>query len=212
MDMFTEMDVAEEVAIAYGYDKFKGKLSPSYSPGEPLESSLLSNELRKIMVGMGFLELKTFMLTSPEILKLSGGHKLAASNSKSLEYSALRQSLLPGIFDVLNFNKNADYPQRVFEIGHVFLPEEKEYVSGIIIHKEANFSEVKGMVDRLIKTISKEVKWENGSHEFFMEGRTATSNAGVYGEVSLSISEKLGMPMTAFEVDITKLKLQERIL
>ncbi|MBR9680994.1 MAG: phenylalanine--tRNA ligase subunit beta [Candidatus Altiarchaeota archaeon] len=212
LDIFNKMDIAEEIAIAYGYNKFEGELSPSYSPGEPLVSSLLDNELRKLVVGMGFLELKTFMLTSPEILKLAGGHKIAAVNSKSLEYSALRPSILPGIFDVLKFNKDADYPQKVFEIGPVFSPEEGHNISGMIVHKTANFSEIKGVVDRLIGTISQSVEWKNGEHEFFMKGRTAVSDVGVYGEVNLSISEKLGVPMTAFELDLNKLKLQERIL
>ncbi|MBR9689693.1 MAG: phenylalanine--tRNA ligase subunit beta [Candidatus Altiarchaeota archaeon] len=211
-DIFGPIDIAEDLAIAYGYEKFEGELSPTYSTGKPLKSNELNNELRKLLVGFGFLELKTFMLTSPKILKLSGGYKLKVNNSKSREYSALRQSILPGMFDVLAFNKNADYPQRVFEVGSVFTPDEEPRIAGMIAHKNSSFSEIKSVVDRLVSTISKSPEWVSGEHPFFMEGRVAVSDIGVYGEVKLDISEKLGVPISAFEINPRKLSLQERIL
>lgn len=205
LDLFGPIDIAEEVAIAYGYDKFEGELLSADKPGEPLPIKSLENEVRKLMTGFGFLELKTLMLTSPELLRLSGDHKLEVNNPKSMNYSALRQSMLPLLFDVLSINKNTEYPQRVFEVGTVFLPNEEPRISGLIAHSDASFAEVKGIVDGFLSAFGKTVAWKSGDHPFFMGGRTAVSDVGVYGEVSPAISEKLGMPLVGFEINLERI-------
>ncbi len=204
-DIFNKIDIAEDIAIAHGYTKFKGELPPSYSPGESLKVRELEQEIRKIMTGMKFIELKTYMLTSPSLLSMAGSPTLEVTNPKSSEYSTLRQSLLPGLFDVLSINTNAQYPHNVFELGHIFTPDEKLKLSGIIAHTDANFAEIKAVVDRLVKMFSIKAKWELGNHPFFMEGRTALSEFGVYGEVSPAISEKFGVPLAAFELNLERI-------
>ncbi len=205
LDIFGQIDIAEEVAIAHGYEKFKGEIPHSFSVGEPMGEKELENEVRKLMVGFGFVELKTFMLTSPLLLALCGPYELGVSNPKSSEYSALRQSLLPGIFDVFLANKDADYPQRVFEIGKVFTPSEELRLAGMVAHAGAGFSGIKAVVDRFLSVFSINAKWEQGEHPFFMPGRTAVSDFGVYGEVFPGISERIGMPMAAFELNLERI-------
>jgi phenylalanyl-tRNA synthetase beta chain len=205
LDLFGQIDLAEEVAIAYGYPNFKGEIPHTYSLGEPLEERTLTNEVRKLMTGFGFLELKTFMLTSPLLLNLAGPYELAVSNPKSREYSALRQSLLPGVFEILSLNKTSDYPQRVFEVGTVFTPSDELRLAGMVVHNEASFSEIKAIVDTLASAFSMGVKWIPGEHQFFMPGRTAVSDLGVYGEVFPGISERVGMPVVGFEINLERI-------
>ena len=205
LDVFGPIDIAEEVAIAHGYENFEGELAPADKPGEHHPSKPLEAEIRKLFAGFGFLELNTVMLTSPEILSLSGKHVLEVNNPKNLNYSALRQSLLPLLFDVLVANKKSEYPQRVFESGKVFLPQEELHVAGLIAHSNANFAEVKGIVDKFLRIAGKDSSWSPGEHPFFMKGRTAVSDLGVYGEVSPAISEKIGMPLAAFEINLERI-------
>ncbi|TRO61990.1 phenylalanine--tRNA ligase subunit beta [Candidatus Bathyarchaeota archaeon] len=205
LDLFGQIDLAEEVAIAQGYQNFEGAIPHSYSLGEPLEVRTLESEVRKLMTGFGFLELKTFMLTAPMLLNLAGPYELQVSNPKSNEYSALRQSMLPGIFEVLSLNKDADYPQRVFEVGTVFKPSEETRLAGLVVHNQASFAEIKAVVDRLVSALSVEIKWNPGDHQFFMSGRTAVSEIGVYGEVFPGISERVGMPVAGFEINLERI-------
>jgi phenylalanyl-tRNA synthetase beta chain len=204
-DVFGQIDVAEDLAIAHGYGRFGGELPPSRSPGQPLESSELESRVRELFTGFGFLELKTFMLTSPDILSRYGEPALVAENSKSREYSALRQSLLPGMFDVLLANKNAVYPQRVFELGTVFTPGEGRRLAGLVVHNAASFSEIKAIIDRFASVFSLDPTWSSGGHPFFMEGRTAVSDLGAYGEVAPRISSELGVPAAGFELNLERI-------
>ncbi len=200
IDVFSPLDVAEDAAIGYGHEKFSGELLPSYHSGKAHPSRLLEDKARQVMVGLGFLEAKTFLLTSPELLSLAEEPKEVVNNPKSKEYSALRPSLLPGLYNLLMANKHAEYPQRVFEVGTVFTPEEELRLAGLVAHPEASFSEVKGIVDRVLSLFGKSSKWEAGEHRFFIPGRTALSPFGVYGEVSLELAEKLGLGSRSYEL------------
>lgn len=203
-DIFSRIDIAEDIAIAHGYGEFEGELLPAQTPGEPLAWREREAHVRRLMVGLGFLELKTFMLTSPDLLQLSGRYRLTVKDSKSREYSALRQSLLPGMFQVLQLNKDADYPQRVFETGTVFMPVEGRRLAGLVAHNGAGFSEIKGVVDRLVSSMGWQADWEGDEHPFFMPGRTAACDLGHYGEVRPRIAEKVGLPVAGFELNLDR--------
>ena len=199
-DVIGMRDIAEDVAIGYGYEKIPFEIPPSPLFGEPLKESQVENEYRKLMLGFGFTEVKTFTLTSEELLKLAGEPKIRVQNPKTMEATTLRQSILPNLLELLEKNKKAEYPQRIFEIGFVFLPEQKTALAGAVAHKEASFAEIKGIVDTLLEIMGRKVEWKSGKHRFFMEGRTAISKIGVYGEVKPELAARVGMPIAAFEI------------
>ncbi len=204
IDITRQMDLAEDVAIAYGYDNFKFTLPKTKLFGRPLPSQVFYNEIRKLMVGFGFLEIRGFNLVSPLASAMAGGANIRVLNAKSSEYSVLRPSLLPGLYHLLLRNKDSEYPQKIFEIGNVFTPEQKVRLAGFIAHSEAGFSEIKGIVDALHTMVApdEELKWASGSHPMFMEGRTAVSDWGVYGELAPELSQQVGMPVAGFELKL----------
>ena len=87
----------------------------------------------------------------------------------------------------------------------VLLPEERVRISGIVAHPTANYVEIKGAVDRLTFLLGVKPNWTPGKHPFFMGGRTAESEYGVFGEVNLDIAQKISMPMAAFELSLDKI-------
>ncbi|MBR9681455.1 MAG: phenylalanine--tRNA ligase subunit beta [Candidatus Altiarchaeota archaeon] len=204
IDISNSMDLAEDVAIAYGYDNFEYTLPKMNLFGQPLKDQLMFTELRKLMVGFGFLETKGFNLVSPLAAAMVGASHIGVSNAKSSEYSTLRPSILPSLYHLLLRNKDSEYPQKIFEIGSVFVPGQEKRIAGFIAHGAAGFSEVKGIVDALHKLMrpSEELSWKNDQHFMFMEGRTAVSEWGVYGELSPKLSQQIGMPLAGFELKL----------
>jgi phenylalanyl-tRNA synthetase beta chain len=129
----------------------------------------------------------------------------------STEHTILRYSILPNLLDTLSLNKHRDLPQRIFEVGPVILNYKEKYrLAAVSIHANANFAEVKSVVDAVLKELGLEdaevVKSENSS---FLEGRRADiikngKNVGVFGEIHPEVILNFGLsyPVVGFEVEI----------
>ncbi len=115
-DVRREVDLLEEVARSYGYDRFSsdlGSFRPGTVPDHPLFK--LEDELRDLLVGEGFLEAQT-MAFAPEA---EGDVEL--SNPVSMQEGHLRTALLPGLIRRVEFNFARGLRDiRLFELGTVF--------------------------------------------------------------------------------------------
>ncbi len=115
-DVLREVDLLEEVARAYGYDRFPqelGSFRPGNAPDHPLFR--LEDELRDLLVGEGILEAQT-MAFAP-----AGEGEVEVSNPVSAQEGFLRGSLLPGLLRRVehNFARGAR-DVRLFELGTAF--------------------------------------------------------------------------------------------
>jgi len=154
------MDLVEETALGYGIQNLEPTLSPSQTIGQtnPVSSQLKS--LSKIMVGLGYLEALNSSLTSKRVLydltNRDSTKIISVLDSKSQEHTILRDLILPGLLENLSKNIHESYPQRLFEIGTVFTLEnpisEKINFSGISAHQDANFTEIKSIIQSALKT------------------------------------------------------------
>jgi phenylalanyl-tRNA synthetase beta chain len=121
-DVRREVDLLEEVARTYGYDRFPsdlGSFRPGTVPDHPLFQ--LEDELRDLMVGEGFYEAQT-MAFAPE----SEGEE-ALSNPVSMEEGFLRTSLIPGLIRRIEYNfARGTRDIRLFELGTVFFHRGEE--------------------------------------------------------------------------------------
>ncbi len=117
-DVRREVDLLEEVARAYGYDRFPQELGP-FRPGTVPDHPLfrLEDELRDLLVGEGILEAQT-MAFAPE-----GEGAVELNNPISAQEPFLRRSLLPGLFRRVEHNfARGGRDVRLFEVGTVFAP------------------------------------------------------------------------------------------
>ena len=129
----------------------------------------------------------------------------------STEHTILRYSILPNLLDTLSLNKHRDLPQRIFEVGPVIVNYKEEYrLAAVSIHANANFAEVKSVVDAVLNEIGLEdaevVESENST---FLEGRRADivldeKIIGVFGELHPEVILNFGLsyPVVGFEVEI----------
>jgi phenylalanyl-tRNA synthetase beta chain len=117
-DVTREVDLLEEVARTYGYDRFPEELGP-FRPGTVPDHPLfqVEDELRDLLVGQGFLEAQT-MAFAPE-----GEGEVELSNPVSMEERYLRMALLPGLLRRIEHNfARGRRDVRLFELGSVFFP------------------------------------------------------------------------------------------
>ena len=128
-DLTRDVDLIEEVIRLVGIDKVRGRLAGEPAPisaADALYDAAL--EARRALAGLGFSEARTSTLvTRPE-----GDHFLALRNPLGEEQSALRPSMLGGLFAALRRNLNHGAASvRLFEVGRVFANAEEEEVPSV---------------------------------------------------------------------------------
>ena len=220
-DIFGPMDLVEEVALGYGIENLTPLLSPSETLGalHPIPSQL--KLLSLVMVGLGYLEALNSSLTSKKILYEMTNRKpknvISVLNSKSQEHTILRDSILPGLLENLSRNIHSQYPQKLFETGTIFLKnnpiEEKTNFAAVCTHQEANFSEIKSILQAALKTaFNLEIETKTSTNETFEKGRTASvlvhgKTIGIIGEINSKTIEnyKIRVPVVGFEISLSGL-------
>ena len=218
-DIFGPMDLVEETALGYGIQNLEPTLSPSQTIGQTNSVSSQLKSLSKIMVGLGYLEALNSSLTSKRVLydltNRDSTKIISVLDSKSQEHTILRDLILPGLLENLSKNIHESYPQRLFEIGTVFTLEnpisEKINFSGISAHQDANFTEIKSIIQSALKTgFDVKIDTKTATHPAFEDGRCASividkKSVGIVGEINSNIIEnyKIRVPVIGFELSLS---------
>ena len=225
-DILHEVDLIEDVAIAYGYDKFEPEIPNISFAGQEEDIEIKKRKIAEILSGLNMLETSSYHLTTEDDQLKKMGIKdkegvIEVENSKT-EYNLLRNNLLHINLKILSENTNAEYPQRIFELGRIFEKDSKgetgineiEKLCVCLTDSDANFTSIKQVLDYLIRMLGKESEYkiENGEHPSFIDGRCGTviingKTIGFLGEITPQILEnlKIKMPVCALEVDIEQL-------
>jgi len=220
-DIFGVMDLVEEVALGYGIQNLAPTMPESVSAGERNHITKTLETVRSLMVGLGYLEVMNFELTSKEILYEKTGREsseiISVADSKSQEHIILRDMLLPGMMEVLSRNIHESYPQKIFEIGTVFEKDspikEGIHLSCLSAHKDVNFTEVKSVLQSLLKTgFNLSCNTIPQKESMFVDGRTGSivvrgKKLGSLGEIDAKVADnfKLRTPVAGFEIKLTGL-------
>jgi phenylalanyl-tRNA synthetase beta chain len=217
-DILHPVDLAEDVAIGYGFERFGNILPKQATFGEEVPLIRYSNSVRAIMTGLGYFEIVTLSLSNPREQYEAMGLKeersvIKVRNPVSEEHVLVRTSLLPSMMSVLRKNKHRELPQKVFEIGDVVLERRNmRYLAGASIHAKASFTEMKSLVQSALSAMGFDSEVSAGRHAAFIEGRCATvlvsgHQVGVLGELSPATIEAFDLkyPVGAFELDLSHL-------
>jgi phenylalanyl-tRNA synthetase beta chain len=176
-DIKTDVDIIEEIARLYGYEKIPASLpniTMRFIP-ENRQHDLIKS-IRNLMARSGFSEVINYSFFNPDVLdklNLPQGDKrrnlTLVRNPLRKEESALRTTLLPSLLNnlCLNFNRG-ERMIRFFEISRVFfnsgqqLPHEVSQMAAIF-HKEMTatmwedrhegFYDLKGTVEELLSSL-----------------------------------------------------------
>jgi phenylalanyl-tRNA synthetase beta chain len=214
VDMLHEVDLIEDIGVGHGYDRIPLRLPRESTVGAPARITLFSQTLREMMIGYGYQEIMSLSMVDPQTPFKGGADGPRILNPVSSELSGLRSSLLPSLLRILTMNTHRDLPQRVFEVEDVLAGAMNErHLAGASIHAKASFTEVKSLVQSIMRDLGREFDLETSSDPNFIPGRCAAvmvsgRTAGLFGEIAPAVLEahSLGHPVAAFELNAAVLK------
>ena len=166
-DILHPCDVAEDVAIAYGYNNInKEKAGPNVvtvGAQQPLNN--FSDLVRQEMASQGFSEVLTWILCSHDdnfanVNREDDGNCAAiVANPSSLDVQVARSSLLQGVLKAMGANKDAPVPAKLFEVGDVVLLDESKDVGArnsrrlLVLYSNttSGFEVAHGALDRVMQ-------------------------------------------------------------
>lgn len=238
-DIEMEVDLIEEVARLYGYDRIeaslpggnntRGGLTP-YQDFKDKLKDLMSRTFYEIM-NYSFISPRYFdMLVLPENSSLREVVKVA--NPLSEEQSVMRTILLPGLLDTVSRNlarKNSNLA--FFEMGSVFipqdtvLPEESLKLAAVVAGKldlnwlknnvEMDFYYLKGILENFLLQLGIEnTSFMTAAHPGYHPGRTAVLycqglELGVIGEVHPQVRQNFSIKPRACAFELDVERLFE---
>jgi len=218
-DIFGPMDLVEEVALGYGIQNFEPTMTPSQTIGQINPISIELKSINQIMIGLGFLEALNSSLSSKRVLydmiNRNSENIISVLDSKSQEHTILRDSILPGLIENLSRNIHESYPQKMFETGSIFNLHdpisEKINLSVISAHKNANFTEIKSVLQTVLKIgFGIQIETKTAVNSSFKDGHCANiifnkNMIGIIGEIDSTIIDnyKIRVPVVGFEISLS---------
>ena len=215
-DGMHEVDLIEDIAVGYGLNRFEPLMPEGYTIGASAAIEDLADAVRIMLAGAGCEEVLLPILTSegrpgtpPGIVRIE--------NPMTLEYGAVRNSLIPGFLGVEAVSSHTPYPHRVFEVGEVLENGSGDLRTVVrlavsISGNDAGFGDVHSVIGLICHGRGHSLALTPSGDDRFIPGRSCTlmvdgREAGVMGEVHPSILDELGItrPVAAFELDLESL-------
>jgi phenylalanyl-tRNA synthetase beta chain len=229
-DVAAEIDLVEEVARAYGYDRIPEVL-PEGAAGTPLPDPVgdAGEAAGAVARAAGYSEAVTTPLQAEsewERLRLPPGHELRRAllvqNPMTEDQRVLRRLLLPGLLAALGYNaRHRRLDAALYERGRVFLPapgaelpDEHRRFALAAAGAGAGFLACKGVLEVALERLGLDgVRWERAAPEdlpFLHPGRSAWAVAadgvrlGYVGEIHPETASAYGVAgvVAGAEVDL----------
>lgn len=208
-DVMGWVDIMEDIAIAYGYNNFLPTTPDFFSPGK---TDRRYDNIDETMRGMGFIEVKTFILTNEGALERTGynGPLLKIENPGSADFTVVRPNLQAAMLETFSINKMKGLPQKIYEIGIVYgkSKEGKRLAFGYM-DKKTDFSVMRGYLQTLAKEMGKELMLEKRLSAVFDDSTSCAvllegKEIGVLGKVKTEVLDRFGL---TFEVQFCEIEV-----
>ncbi|MCF0226833.1 MAG: phenylalanine--tRNA ligase subunit beta [Methanobrevibacter sp.] len=223
VDILHEVDIVENIAIQYRIKKIDAKLPDVSTVAYPNKWFTSEHYMREVMIGLGFQEVMSLMLTSEEShyekMLLKEEEHVQVAKPITIDRTMIRTSLINSLMEFLEDNKHEDLPQKIFEIGDViYLDDNAENktntskkLAGLICHSTANFTEIKSVVSSILENLGYSMEIKDSDNPSFIEGRVAnvygrslnSDVEGFFGEISPEVITNftLDYPVIGFEIE-----------
>jgi phenylalanyl-tRNA synthetase beta chain len=147
-DCSEEIDLVEEIARHYGYERIGKTVPSSVHPGALTPFQRGRRLVREVLVGAGCSEAMPNAFLAPGDLERAGlpPDGISIANPLVTEESILRTSLRPGLLKAIAYNaSHRNTGVRLFEVGHVYgrpapdqpLPDERELLAAALAGADA---------------------------------------------------------------------------
>lgn len=225
-DITHPIDLVEDVAIAYGYNRIEPEWPKYQTFGSLTQEAKFYDKVRELAIGYGLQEILTFTLSNKERLfekmRLKVQPVIEVENPKMITFTCLRNWLIPSLMEFLSHNTHVEYPQRIFEVGDCVEPnpgyenKSREWKSLAVALASPNtgYTEIRSILDSLILNLELGLEYEVKAwgHPSFIEGRVAEvrvedERLGFIGEVHPEVLENWGLevPVSVLEMNLSTL-------
>lgn len=223
-DVEGRADLAEEIMRIYGYSHIKGRsMRGEVVRGKKLPEREKADKIKSLLCAAGMREIATYSFITPaaaDILNLAEDDErrqmIKIINPLGDEYSALRTQLTYSMLSVLSTNINRKIESgRFFEISKRFYgklplecqPQEIPTLSLGIYGDNADFFNLKGIIEAVMKLCGAHTRYERASEPYLHPGRQAAVYANnapcaVFGEVHPAVAEKFDIDTRVYVAEI----------
>ena len=224
-DFLHAVDIAEDVMIGYGLDRFEPVMPSDFTIGRLSPAEEFSRKVKEILVGLGFQEMMYNYLGSRkeyvENMHVSDEDAVFIANPMSENYEVIRPSVLPCLLESESVSGHAVYPHNIFEIGKIAVKDASDN-SGTVTKNslglfssdvQVGYNDAASYINTLMYFLRKDYTLEEVSgDERFIPGRAAWivvdgKRVGLFGETHPQVLESWGcsMPAIMAEIDLDKL-------
>lgn len=238
-DISIEVDLIEEIGRLYGYDRLpvrypQARLAPSSTP----EGRVTVPSLRRLLVARGYQEAITYSFIDPKLFELFSPNiqPLMLANPISVEMSAMRASLWPGLITALQYNLNRQQTRvRLFENGLRFVGQldelkQEAVLAGVVTgarfseawsngRDTVDFYDVKADVEALLNGAGSEQSFSfvSGEHSALHPGQCARierggRQVGYLGSLHPQLAANLGIDQPVYLFELLLSEIIERRL
>jgi phenylalanyl-tRNA synthetase beta chain len=228
-DIEREIDLIEEIARLYGYDRFCETLPAKTEPGLLPPPEKFTQKLRQVMRGAGLTELLHYSWVKPSESKNETLDAITVVNPLLVEFSALRSELLTGLINAFSYNlEQGNGPLNGFELGHIFWKEGEELreanaTAGILGGDPAqgqwtrgknrdrplSWFEAKGCLEQIFAQMGLAIAFraDPGDHRLH-PGRTAslwldgTAACGRFGQLHPQLCQERDLPAATYVFEL----------
>ena len=183
-DIMHAHDIYEDAAIMYGYHNLNARLLDTLTQGRADPWQQAAQEIRSIMAGLTFLEVRTLPLTNADNaftrMELPPADDLVhILNPASQEHEMVMHDVLPNLLSLLAINKHNPLPQQIFELSEVSrLREDSETGARDIMRLAAlrtdssvGFSHMRAVLQALFRSLNMDFSLIKRDFPFYIPGR-----------------------------------------
>jgi phenylalanyl-tRNA synthetase beta chain len=209
-DVTREIDLIEEVARHYGYDKFPPRLPPSRQPAARLPRADALDLLRNRLLGLGYQEIVAIPIVDPgrdAAFRAEGMETPIIANPLSEDLSVLRASGITNMVGAIEWNLNHGQRNlRLCEIGKTYeIRGGKPVESSVLtlgatglarqqsIHepaREFTFADLKGDLDQILE-LGGGANWNTGGPPWLAPGQSALISLSSDGNKPVGLAGSL---------------------
>src|SRR2546428_2588117 len=111
LDILHEVDLAEDLAIASGYDRYPRRLPHRQTIGQSLGANHFAATFRVLLVGHGDQEVMSLTIASSKDA-FETPNRVAIRKPLNEDLTTLRSSMLPALMNIFRLTKHRELPQR----------------------------------------------------------------------------------------------------
>jgi phenylalanyl-tRNA synthetase beta chain len=229
-DVTRGIDLIEEVARHYGYDKFPPRLPPAKRPAHRLPHAEAQDRLREGIVALGYQEIVEIPIVDTRRNELFRPENLAPAviaNPLAEDASVLRSTGIVSMVRAIEWNLNHGQRNlRLFEIGKTYELRDGEPVETPVLTigatglarektiyeaaREYSFADLRGDLDG-IGVLAGSIVWQSGGPQWLTAARAAEISLSDRNGTGVSAGHPLGVAGQLAQRLADQLKLRQDV-